>query len=60
MNVINLNVNLVFLERKLLKLQEKEQKMDNNCELKEWFRIRNDIRSIKRQIVELKYARRHG
>jgi len=53
-------MKLIILERRRLKLLEKQQKMDDNCSLKEWFEVSNEIRQINKEIMEIKYVRRHG
>ena len=53
-------VKLAFLEHKRVKLLEKQQSMDDNCLLSDWFQVSNDIREINRQIQEIKYVRRYS
>ncbi len=36
--------------KKILILEEKERKMGKNPDLKEWFKIRNEIRELKRSL----------
>ena len=58
-NVDN-SLKLLFLQKKRVKLLEKEQSMPNNCKTKDWLTIQNEIRKINRDIMELQNARRCG
>lgn len=59
-NTLIFKPKLAMLERKRVKLLEKEQAMDNNCDLQEWFKVRNEIRKVTSEILELKNAQRYS
>ena len=60
MEKVDNSLKLLFLQKKRIKLLEQEQSMGTNCHTKDWLSIRNNIRKLDREILELKNARRCG
>jgi len=53
-------LELVLLEYRRNKLLKLKNSMNDNCSLKEWFEVSNNIRKIDRQIQEIRYVRRYS
>lgn len=52
-NVLNFKKSLEQLEAKRLELLDKRNNMPDNCLMKDWFEVCNDIRAVEMQIREI-------
>ena len=57
---IEFKANLLFLQRKLEKLKDKRESLGQDCDLKEWFRVGNEIIKTKKKIMEVQGERRYN
>ena len=49
-NILKIDENKAFLKKRLKKMREIEANWNNKMELKAWFKLRNEIRKLEKEL----------